>query len=1030
MADEVSMQALDAPLRYLKRKGIPLEPLFRDLGVPLSQLRDKRKRLDWSVFVLLNRRISDALGGSEALLRIGHEILSTAVWRPLQMMISLVASPASIYSIMDRGGKLMFSNITSVVEPRGADLQITLCLAEGYEVSEEYFLVTKGVLEAVPGVAGYPPSVVRMRRAGHRTVYEIDLPPRRRFFETLRRIFRNLRLNRVTAAAEVEKSLQMLEEGHRELQAANRVVERQSKQIQTVEELGRSLVNDVEPERIVEAMRTLLQERVGFHAVAYYTVVAERRLLRQAASTFEAELPQETELDSLEALRSGLVARWPSLRQAPLRTSEGQFLGLLLCLPRQDGSTDLELFEALLPHLTIAAKHGLAYSTIRELNRGLERRVNQRTAELTAAQSALEATVQRLEDAMGARDRLFANLNHEFRTPITLMLLPLDRLLDLPELEPHRPRLLAMEVNARKLLRLVDGILELAASHEGRLRLKLERVDVAAIARQSLQAYGPAAQELKLVLTLETPESALVFGNLEAIGRILDNLLSNALKYTRAGGAVQVQVQNLGDTVQLSVRDTGIGIGPADLERIFGRFERAGDPVAPGATGTGIGLALVKELCEWHGGAVAVVSEPGKGSIFEVTLPCLPSDAVRERQDRRAAASWQDSPLESSRKLELGPQASGLGLAKASSPAVRAGAPVASATLLVVEDHPDLRAQLVELLGPSFHLLIAENGQKALEVLAKQPVDLVLSDLVMPGMDGLELCRRLKANPALALVPFVLLTALNDRATLVRGLELGADDFLVKPFNEGELLARVRAQLRIRELAKRLAESSRLAATGTILSGMAHELRNPVNVLVNGLAPLRESVLELLPKDPGIGALLDALDDAGRRVSELTDELLTFRRNPDETHARVAVPALIGQSLALLKPKLAGVTVETDIAFAGDVRGSAHSLSQVVVNLVENALHAVNGTGHVGIQAREAPEGGGVLLDVWDDGPGVALENRDKLFEPFFSTKRAGEGTGLGLAISRQIAERNGGQLTLQPSERGARFRLTLSRAE
>jgi two-component system sensor histidine kinase HupT/HoxJ len=121
------------------------------------------------------------------------------------------------------------------------------------------------------------------------------------------------------------------------------------------------------------------------------------------------------------------------------------------------------------------------------------------------------------------------------------------------------------------------------------------------------------------------------------------------------------------------------------------------------------------------------------------------------------------------------------------------------------------------------------------------------------------------------------------------------------------------------------------------------------------------------------------------------------------------------------------MTVETDIGIEGDVRGSAHSLSQVVVNLVENAIHAVNGTGHVGIQAREAPEG--VWVEVWDDGPGVAVENRGKLFEPFFSTKRAGEGTGLGLAISRQIAERNGGQLTLQPSDRGARFRLTLPRA-
>jgi signal transduction histidine kinase len=214
---------------------------------------------------------------------------------------------------------------------------------------------------------------------------------------------------------------------------------------------------------------------------------------------------------------------------------------------------------------------------------------------------------------------------------------------------------------------------------------------------------------------------------------------------------------------------------------------------------------------------------------------------------------------------------------------------------------------------------------------------------------------------------------------------------------------------------------------GTILSGMAHELRNPVNVLVNGIEPLRESLRELAPDNRDIGALLDALDDAGKRVNRLTEELLAFRRHSAETGERVGVSDLIDQSLALLKPKLGGVKVERDISYAGEVRGSAHSLSQIVINLVENAIQAVNGAGRVGIQAREAPDG--VWVDVWDDGPGVAVADRERLFESFFSTKPAGEGTGLGLAISRKIAERNGGHLTLQPSLQGARFRLTLPRA-
>ncbi len=539
--------------------------------------------------------------------------------------------------------------------------------------------------------------------------------------------------------------------------------------------------------------------------------------------------------------------------------------------------------------------------------------------------------------------------------------------------------------------------------------------------RSALDAYGPAAERLGLSLTSEGPQSAVVVGDQDAIGRILDNLLGNAIKYTPRGGTVVVSTRVVGETLRLSVKDTGVGIAPEDHERIFERFERASTPVASGASSSGIGLALVRELARAHGGSVAVTSTVGAGSTFDVTLPCAPTDELlshRRRGTSRRALLAEATPL----PLAVGSEA----LARRVD-AVRPLAPEQAPLVLVAEDNPDLRGQIADVLAPHYRMVLVENGTQALAVFGRQAIDLVVSDLVMPGLDGIELVRRLRTLPGASLVPFLLLTAVHDRKTLVGALDAGADDYLVKPFLEAELLGRLRTQLRLRELAKSLAEAKGQAALGLVLSSMAHELRNPINVLVNGILPLRESLEAAGLKDPGIVELVAALEDAGRRVGGLSEQLLAYRRSASDEGARVRVPELIDESLRLLQPRLAGVALETHIGTDGAVRGSGQVLSQVVVNLVENAIQATNGKGPVGIEVREESED--VVVDVWDRGPGVPPENRERIFDPFFSTKRAGEGTGLGLAISRQIAERHGGRLSLAPSEVGARFRLTLPRA-
>jgi CheY-like chemotaxis protein/anti-sigma regulatory factor (Ser/Thr protein kinase) len=264
--------------------------------------------------------------------------------------------------------------------------------------------------------------------------------------------------------------------------------------------------------------------------------------------------------------------------------------------------------------------------------------------------------------------------------------------------------------------------------------------------------------------------------------KVVVNLLANAVKYTFVGG-IHVALHAEDDAIVLTVTDTGVGIVAEELPQLFQRFHRVPGATARTREGTGIGLALVHELAALHGGAVSVESEPGAGSTFTVAIPfgapdvdadtprraLAPSDAARGE-----AASWEQ---DTSRPGEPAASASGGG------------------SLLVVDDNADMRAYLTRLLGPHWTVRTTANGEEALEAVAEQAPDLVLTDVMMPRVDGFELLRRLRAAPATCDIPVIMLTARAGQEASVEGLEAGADDYLAKPFRTEELIARVRVVL-------------------------------------------------------------------------------------------------------------------------------------------------------------------------------------------------------------------------------------------
>jgi signal transduction histidine kinase/DNA-binding response OmpR family regulator len=435
-------------------------------------------------------------------------------------------------------------------------------------------------------------------------------------------------------------------------------------------------------------------------------------------------------------------------------------------------------FAALVVLAVLAGVAGLVRVRIRRLlanERALAAMVADRTAQLersTAAARAGQAAVERQATALRALDeaktRFFAHIHHELRTPLTLIAGPLDELLrgDVPP--GLRPPLELMQRNARRLRRLTDQILDLERGEAGLRPTSLAPVDLRQLAERTLEPFRAVAGRRRFSLHGEGPAVALA--DPELTETVVTNLLSNAVKFTEEGGRIDVAVERAGDHVRLSVADDGCGIPEADQPRIFDRFYRVDSDGLRSGEGSGLGLALVRQLVTAQGGEVSVESRPGEGARFHVTLAACDAapgrPAVGARADAEAALlaalPCADDPAEDGRP-----------------------------TVLVVDDNPDLRRFVGALLSPRHTVRYAADGEDGLKRAREELPDLVVADVMMPGLDGMALAAALAADPETTSIPVLLLTARAGVETEVRGLRSGAVDFLGKPFDAEVLRARV-----------------------------------------------------------------------------------------------------------------------------------------------------------------------------------------------------------------------------------------------
>ncbi|MFE5921998.1 SpoIIE family protein phosphatase [Streptomyces sp. NPDC056468] len=447
-----------------------------------------------------------------------------------------------------------------------------------------------------------------------------------------------------------------------------------------------------------------------------------------------------------------------------------------------------------------------------------------------------------------AKTTFFANVSHELRTPLTLLLGPLQQALADEDRPERREQLELAERGALRLLKQVNTLLEVARADAGQIRPALEPVDLAGATAELAGVFRSAFEAAGLTLEVDCPPlSKPVSLDREMWEKIILNLLSNALKFTFTGGA-RVQVAAADDRARLTVADTGTGIPADELPRLFERFYRVRGARSRSHEGSGLGLVLVKDLVEAHGGTVGVDSLVGQGTNVTVFLPF----AAAHRPRPGPPAAGAGSPGETRSEGGGGPSGRAAAYVDealgwlAADPVPAAAAPEARtppspatrdphhgrgpgadphetdrprrARLLVVDDNADMRAYLTQLLEPDYDVLLAADGQAALEMALAQPVELVLSDVMMPRMDGFELVRALRADPRTARLPIVLLTARAGEEESVRGRQAGADDYLAKPFSARQLLARVHTGLELSRLREQVLTETRnqLAVLGSL----------------------------------------------------------------------------------------------------------------------------------------------------------------------------------------------------------------------
>lgn len=667
---------------------------------------------------------------------------------------------------------------------------------------------------------------------------------------------------------------------------------------------------------------------------------------------------------------------------------------------------------------------------------------------------AQEMELQKSNTALQEMDRrkseFIANVSHELRTPVAVIVGPAKHLLEQQSNQlPASARKVVEQIvrNGGRLIKLVNDLLELMVlENTTQATVNYTRIDLKAVLNICTDQLAPlfGNHNTRFLNTVVPPYCVWVNGNESQLERVCFNLIQNAYKFTDPeSGRIDVELSVENDHAILKVQDNGIGIDPEHHEMIFDRYRQVDGSTTRRAQGTGIGLALVKEIVEAHGGTASVDSQPGVGSTFTLQFPLTINQSdLSDPKETDNINMRREAESDYLLNFDVRPTPESTTKAYRSE-----GKPL----LVLVEDEYDIASMMLDALQADYDLVWLKDGSSASQEIASLQPHAVLLDHMLPGKDGLDVAREMKRHQSLSTTPILLVTA-NARDTLKQdALDLGIDEFIAKPFSWVELRARVknlvsRADLervlseRNSELQRAMDELSRSEAQliqsekwrslSHFSGALIHEIGNPLNV---ALSAMRIAVKH---KNPDIRA--EALGDAQsslERIRDLVTDLKDFL-TPENTPVfePVALHLVVDRAEALHRTRLSNVTVSHEGLSDALVLGNKNALIQIVSNLIANSLDAFeqnqspNACISIAATLDAGPAGAFYHLKISDNGPGINEAVVPTLFSPF----RPGPGSsglGIGLSICRKMVNQMGGQIHLSAANEGALFEIILPSA-
>ena len=805
---EVSCKALDTIFSYAKQKNIDLNSLIVDVPYDLSYLLNKRERVEWWVWckVISNSRKYFQPSEYE---EMGRSFVARgSYWEGILWALFLFTSnkfSRLLYNQIFKIGTSMFSCMKHQTDFKESNRFIsTAFLEEGYELPVEWASMCKGVWEQLGTKIGQKGFKVDTTVTKQKVIFDVSWKKESFLFKikTGTKWLFNIR----KALLEITDSRDAILIQYQELEASQKLLQKQTTQLKTAHEISTSIRQSLNIEDTLKAIANTLVKDAGFSFVSV-------QLLKDIDDNdIDIKILAGTETKSVS----------PILREIIIKEKK---IGLLIVYPKleMDYRESEELLEYLAPVINISIHDALVLRAVTDYKDNLEQKVSDRTFELQTARDELTETNELLKEAHQTQNRFFTNISHEFRTPLTLILGPSKQLSEQLKDEKNKAEADLIHRSANKLNRLVDELLDIAKIEAGEMKLKAYPVNLVTIVKEIVLSFHSLAERKKIAFKFDSDEQDITaYVDKDKIDRILTNVLSNAFKFTPEGGRVEVTVtlsfssssghshselvsESPNETkklkrvqldnkefVEISIRDTGVGIPADKVDKIFNRFYQVDGSHTREHEGTGIGLALTKELVELHKGKIEVESEEGKGSTFRLIFPLgknhLKPEEICEESLSQTLSKGEGFSEELIFTEETKTEKYDIDII------TERGIPL----LLIVEDNPDVRKYISMILDNQYKVIEAKDGEDGLHKSFECIPDLIISDVMMPKMDGIQLCNKLKTDKRTSHIPVIMLTAKATMEDRISGFETGADMYITKPFEAEELIARMKNLLQQR----------------------------------------------------------------------------------------------------------------------------------------------------------------------------------------------------------------------------------------